>query len=72
MPKSRIDIWTEKFSRNIERDEKVKEELFAAGYKCLIVWECTIRKMMKNDVVSLTVISQISDFMTSEKNYLEI
>lgn len=72
MPKSRIDFWTEKFSRNIERDETVKEELFAAGYKCLIVWECTIRKMMKNDVVSQTVISQISDFMTSEKNYLEI
>ena len=71
-PKSRIEFWTEKFSKNVERDNKVKEELSAMGYKCLIVWECTIRKMMKNDSFSQTVIHQITEFMTSEQTCLEI
>ena len=72
MPKSRVDFWTEKFSRNIERDKDVKKALSDNGYKCLIVWECTIRKMMKDESVLHAVIRQISDFMTSEQNYLEI
>ncbi len=71
-PKSKVDFWTEKFAQNIERDKRVKKALFDSGYKCLVVWECTIRRMMKNESVFQEVIRQISDFVKNEQDYLEI
>ena len=44
MPKSRIKFWIEKFQKNVERDEKVRELLTAQQIKILIVWECTVKK----------------------------
>ncbi len=72
MPKTRVEFWSEKFLRNVDRDAKVKVELAQTGYKCLIVWECTIRKMEKLESVANDVISRITDFLTSDQNYLEI
>ena len=48
MPKSRVDFWQKKFDDNVRRDAAVKAELLERGIKCLIVWECTIKQMMKN------------------------
>jgi len=42
-PKSRIDFWEEKFTRNIERDQEVKGELETMNWKVLTVWECETR-----------------------------
>ncbi len=72
MPKSRIEFWETKFKRNIERDYKVKEELNRNGIKCLIVWECTIRRMKKETVFADAVIEQICSFLNSSESYLEI
>lgn len=46
-PKSRMEFWSEKFKRNIQRDQRNLEELQALGIKVLIVWECEI--FNKND-----------------------
>ena len=38
MPKTRIEFWTDKFLKNIDRDERVKAELESAGIKMLVIW----------------------------------
>ena len=43
MPMSRVEYWTQKFSRNRERDKKAKRSLLRAGWRVLIVWECQTR-----------------------------
>ena len=42
-PKSRLDFWLPKFQRNVERDAEVRQQLTAAGWRSLIVWECELR-----------------------------
>lgn len=44
-PKSRINFWKEKFSRNIERDHEAKDKLEILNWKVLTVWECETRDM---------------------------
>ena len=39
-PKSRLDYWLPKLARNRERDRAAREALEAAGWACLVVWEC--------------------------------
>lgn len=42
-PRSRLDFWRRKFKRNVERDAEVREQLTAAGWRSLVVWECELR-----------------------------
>ena len=42
-PKSRINLWEEKFSRNIERDQEARYKLEILNWKVLTVWECETR-----------------------------
>lgn len=49
MPKSRIEFWQKKFDANIKRDECVRKELIRKKVKVVIVWECTIKKMKKDE-----------------------
>lgn len=48
MPKSNTEFWMSKFRRNVERDKAVYEMLGSEGYKVIVIWECTIRQMMKD------------------------
>ena len=48
MPKSRVEFWQKKFKANVNRDNVVRMELQDKGIKCLIVWECTVKKMKRN------------------------
>jgi DNA mismatch endonuclease (patch repair protein) len=40
LPKSRLDFWLPKFERNVERDSQNLEQLRAAGWKPVVIWEC--------------------------------
>lgn len=51
MPKSRVDFWQKKFDDNVRRDKLVKETLESQEIHCLVVWECTIKRMQKNSDV---------------------
>ena len=42
MPKSRLDFWTHKFEDTAKRDERNQEDLAAAGWRILVVWECEV------------------------------
>lgn len=73
MPKSRVEFWEQKFQKNVERDAVVKRELETVGVKMLIVWECTVKRMMKDEEVSAWVLDEIEAFLhDSDARYREI
>ena len=72
MPKTRIDFWTEKFQKNIERDRIVQEELTSIGIKMLIVWECTIKQAAKDDERGVKLLKKIDEFLWSNELFMEL
>lgn len=46
-PKSNIDYWTNKFSKNVNNDARNKTALESLGWKVIIVWECETRDNSK-------------------------
>lgn len=72
MPKSRVDFWSEKFRRNHERDEVVREELGRVGVKMLIIWECSVKRMMKDSESEQSVFEVIERFLRTDEGYMEL
>lgn len=66
-PKSRIEFWQKKFDDNVCQDSVVQHELQERKIKCLIVWECTIKQMMKDSAIEKAFLSQIKLFIESER-----
>lgn len=42
------------------------------GIRCLIVWECTIKKAWKNEDLEAKLLNQIKEFLQGNDQYLEI
>jgi DNA mismatch endonuclease, patch repair protein len=55
IPKSHFDFWQEKFTKNVNRDKIIEEELIAQGWKVYIIWECQIN----NESFLTKIISEI-------------
>ena len=61
VPSTNTDYWEKKFSRNTERDIQEQNELRRSGWKVLIIWECELKKDIRevtlenlyNSIVSL-------------------
>lgn len=66
MPKSRTDFWRKKFESNIKRDCIVKSELREQGVKCLLIWECTVKLMMKNSEECEKYLKKIETFLRTD------
>ncbi len=45
MPKSNVEYWRAKIARNVERQSGQLEELTAAGWTGLTLWECELADM---------------------------
>lgn len=43
LPKSNVDFWQTKITRNIERDAETEAELMRLGWKVIRIWECEIK-----------------------------
>lgn len=71
-PKSRVEFWQKKFDDNVQRDAVVKAELLERGIKRLIVWECTIKRMMKSSDMERQIIQQCTDFFRAKETLLEL
>ena len=71
-PKSRVEFWNEKFVKNIARDQAVEEQLRANGIRSLVIWECTVRKMNRDKAAEEQVIDEISCFLRSDTERLEL
>ncbi|MCO8029439.1 very short patch repair endonuclease [Brevundimonas diminuta] len=44
-PKDNADYWIAKIDRNRARDARVADELAAAGWRVLTLWECDLRQL---------------------------
>ena len=72
MPKSHVEFWNTKFQKNIERDKAVNKQLADTGIRSLIIWECTVKKMMKSETVRDEYLKRITQFLESGENDVEL
>ncbi len=72
MPKSREDFWAKKFEANVKRDEEVRQQLTELGIRNLIIWECTINKMLKSGDAEQRVLDEITHFLESDEPLREL
>lgn len=42
-PKSNVDFWKEKITKNVERDKKKHLELQQLGWNVIVIWECQLK-----------------------------
>ncbi|SRR5579883_306759 len=45
LPRTNSKYWSPKLQRNKARDEEHTRALRAAGWKCLVIWECELRQI---------------------------
>lgn len=55
IPKTNVEFWTKKVSRNQERDQEVWRKLEAKGWSVIIVWECQLKKGNIDETVNRVV-----------------
>ena len=72
VPKSRVDFWTTKFENNVKIDEVVRRNLAIRGIRVLIIWECTVKKMLMSETEEQRLLEDIEHFFQSEEGYLEL
>ena len=72
MPKSKVEFWQKKFDTNVKRDKTVRKELLELKIKQLIIWECTIKKMKKDEIYRDKIVGQIIAFLGESDYFLEI
>lgn len=72
MPKSKVEFWNNKFEANMKRDNLVKEILLNKNIKYLVVWECSIKQMKRNQIVMEEYIDKIERFLHNKDLYMEI
>lgn len=52
LPKSNVDFWKGKLTRNRERDLREQEELRNMGWKVIVVWECQLKGDKRAETLS--------------------
>ena len=72
VPKSRADFWMTKFENNVKRDEDARRNLAIRGIRVLIIWECTIKTMMRSEAEEQRLLEDVECFLQSEEEYLEL
>lgn len=71
-PKSRIEFWNDKFQKNTARDKVVEDQLKEQGIRSLVIWECTIRKMMQKSNIESDTLNLVEDFLHSDREHEEL
>ncbi|MDE7019654.1 MAG: very short patch repair endonuclease [Lachnospiraceae bacterium] len=72
MPKSRVEFWQKKFETNVRRDYIVRTTLQNEGIKCLVIWECTVKRMKKKEEDSRKYLTIAEEFLKRDELYLEL
>lgn len=67
-PKSNVDFWMKKFASNIERDRAVMEILQKEGIRVVLIWECTVKKMMSDSFIKEDCLAKIKIFISNEES----
>lgn len=71
-PKTNVAFWQNKFSDNVKRDKFVRKALYDQGVKILVIWECTIKRMKKDEVYKQNTMDSTIAFLQSEVLFLEL
>ena len=54
-PSSNQDYWRPKILQNVERDQKNAEELKILGWNVITIWECELKKAVRDENLNLLV-----------------
>lgn len=57
-PKTNTEFWQEKFARNIVRDYEVSKKLEKSGWLVVVVWQCTIARILATPEILIKNITQ--------------
>ena len=73
VPKSNVEFWRKKFRKNILRDKEVITQLKNENIRILILWECTVKKMIRNKIFREEILDKVKNFLcASDNDYLEM
>lgn len=65
-PKSNTSFWNEKFIKNISRDKLVIKTLSEQSIRTLVLWECSIKKSMKDDLYRDVFFNEMREFILKD------
>ena len=71
VPATRSEFWMKKFLNNTHRDALVAEELLSSGIRRLVIWECTIKNMMKKKSLQEDILKNIETFLHGNELNIE-
>ncbi len=71
-PKSRVDFWNHKFDSNVHRDQEVVRQLNDERIRCLVIWECAIRKALMKNGNPAELFRRIEEAILSGDPYTEV
>lgn len=71
-PKSNMLFWLNKFDNNVKRDDEVKQLLQESNISCIVIWECTIKKMSKDSSFRKQILDIIEEMLKGSRLYLEL
>lgn len=66
-PKSNIDFWLPKLEKNKLHDKEITQQLSGQNIRILILWECTVRKMQKDEHYCSEIFSKTVSFIKYER-----
>ncbi len=70
LPKTRTEFWLDKISKNQQRDILQLENLKKQGWRVLVIWECAVRYMKKNEHYPL--MNMLKEWISVGGEYLEL
>ena len=62
-PKTNTEFWITKLENNHARDEMIITDLRRQGIRTLVIWECTIKKMQKDNSYCNKISEEINSFI---------
>lgn len=69
-PSTNKKFWKDKISGNKERDKRSVEQLLAAGWRVMIIWECCTKGSGK--LAPETILERIREWIESDDQLFEI
>ena len=73
IPKSNIEFWIRKFDQNLHHDQQVYQTLKDRGVRVIVIWECTVRKMIRDKQTAENVMIRLAEMINqNDFEFLEI
>ncbi len=67
MPKTNIDFWEKKITRNKQRDIEEQRQLASMGWHCITVWECQLKPKNRAETLESLAYTLNRIFLDNQK-----